>query len=61
MLVCHQYVCKNYVDSVYVGGYGGLSESELCIFHKLCPGGFLEVGKGSSVLLCSVCVWQMSA
>ena len=24
MLVCHQYdVCKNYVGSVYVGGYGG--------------------------------------
>ena len=28
--VCHQYdVCKNYVGSVYVGGYGGLSESGL--------------------------------
>ena len=25
-LVCHQYdVCKNYVGSVYYGGYGGLS------------------------------------
>ena len=30
LLVCHQYdVCKNYVGSVYVGGYGGLSESKL--------------------------------
>ena len=28
VLVCHQYdVCKNYVGSVYVGEYGGLSES----------------------------------
>ena len=25
VLVCHQYdVCKKYVGSVYVGGYGGL-------------------------------------
>ena len=32
VLVCHQYgVCKNYVGSVYVGGYGGLSESGLCL------------------------------
>ena len=27
VLVCHQYLCKNYVGSVYVGGYGGLNES----------------------------------
>ena len=28
--VCHQYdVCKNYVGSVYVAGYGGLSERGL--------------------------------
>ena len=27
MLVCHQYdVCKNYLGSVYVAGYGSLSE-----------------------------------
>ena len=46
LLVCHQYdVCENYVGSVYVGGYGGLSESELC------PVCFLVVGKGPSVLL----------
>ena len=26
MLVCHQYdVCENYVGSVNIGGYGGLS------------------------------------
>ena len=24
VLVCHQYVCKNCVGSVYVGGYGHL-------------------------------------
>ena len=35
VLVCHQYdVCENYVGSVYVGGYGGLSESGLCVFCK---------------------------
>ena len=32
VLVCHQYdVCENSVGSVYVGGYGGLSESGLCV------------------------------
>ena len=37
VLVCHQYdVCKNYVGSVYVGGYGGLSESGLCGFRVVC-------------------------
>ena len=52
MLVCHQYdVGENYVDSVYVGGYDGLSESGLCVFCKLCPVCFLVVGKGLSVLL----------
>ena len=50
--VCHQYdVCGNYVGSVYVGGYGGLSESGLCVFCTLCPVCFLVVGKGPSVLL----------
>ena len=54
-LVCHQYdICENYVGSVYVGGYGGLSESGLRAFCKLCPLCFLVVGKGSSVLLQSV-------
>ena len=34
VLVCHQYdVCKNYVGSVYVGEYGCLSESGLCVFR----------------------------
>ena len=42
------------VGSVYVGGYGGLSESGLCVFCKLCPFCFLVVGKGPSVLLQSV-------
>ena len=28
VLVCHKYDhCENYVGSVYIGGYGGLSES----------------------------------
>ena len=52
MLVCHQYdVCENSVGSVYVGGYGRLSESGLCVFSKLCPVCFLVVGKVPSVLL----------
>ena len=32
-------------------GNGGLSESGLCVFCKLCPVCFLVVGKGPSVLL----------
>ena len=33
LLVCHQYdVCENSVGSVYIGGYGGLSESGLSVF-----------------------------
>ena len=52
VLVCHQYdACENYVGSVYVGGYGGLSESGNCVFCKLCLVCFLVVGKGPSVLL----------
>ena len=36
VLVCHQYdVSKNYVGSVHVGGYGGLSERGLCVFREL--------------------------
>ena len=51
VFVCHQnVVCKYYIGSVYVGGYGGLSESELCVFRKLCPVNCLVVGKCSSVL-----------
>ena len=50
--VCHQYdVYKHYVGSVYVGRYGGLSESGLCIFRELCPVSFLVVGESPSVLL----------
>ena len=44
-------VCKNYVGSVYVGVYGGLSESGLCVFRELCPVSFLVVGESPSVLL----------
>ena len=52
MLVCHQYdVCENYVGSVYIGGYGGLSVSGLCVFRELCPVSFLVVGECPSVLL----------
>ena len=38
--------------SVYVGGYGGLSEKRDSVSSvKLCPVCFLVVGKGPSVLL----------
>ena len=42
---------KHYVDSVHVGGYGGLSESGLCDFRELCPVSFLVVSESPSVLL----------
>ena len=52
LLVCHQYdVCKNSVGSVYVGGYGGRSESGLCVFRELCPVSFLAVSKSPLRLL----------
>ena len=34
----------NMFGSVYVGGYAGLSERELCVFRELCPVSFLVVG-----------------
>ena len=52
MLVYHQYdVCENSVGSVYIGGYGGLSESGLCVFLELCPVSVHVVGECPSVLL----------
>ena len=52
VLVYHQYdVCEHSVGSVYVCGYGGLSESGLYVFGKLCPVCFPVVGKCPSVLL----------
>ena len=55
LLVFHQYdVCENYIDSVYVGGYGGQRESGLCVFRELCPIGFLVVSKCPSILLQSI-------
>ena len=52
VLVCHQYdVCENYVSSVYIGGYDGLSGSGLCVFRELYPVSILVVGECSSVLL----------
>ena len=52
VLVRHQYdVCENYVGSVYIGVYGGLNESGLCVFRELCPFSFLVVGECPSVFL----------
>ena len=40
VFVCHQnYVCQDSIGSVYVGGYCGLDENELCVIGKLCPVG----------------------
>ena len=47
-------VCEHFIDSVYVGGYCGLSESGLCGFGKLCPVGFIVVCTSLSGLLYSV-------
>ena len=50
VLVFHHYdVCKKYVGSVYVGGYGGLSESGLCVFSEWCPVRFPVVDVSPSV------------
>ena len=55
MLVCHQYdICENYVVSVYIGGYGGLSESVLCVFCEWCPVSFLVVGENVRWFCCSL-------
>ena len=52
VLVCYQYdVCENYVGSVYIVGYGSLSESGLCVFRVLCPVSFIVVVECPSVLL----------
>ena len=57
VLICHQYdVCETYIGSVYIGGYGSLHESGLCVFRKLCPVSFLVVGKCLSVLLYTVVI-----
>ena len=39
---------------MYVGGYGGLNESGLCVFCKSCPVGLLVVGKSLPGLLQSI-------
>ena len=52
VFVCYQDdVFENYIGSVYVGGYCGLTESGLYVFGKLWPVGFPVVCKCSSVLL----------
>ena len=42
---------KKYVGSVYVDGYGGLSESGLCVFRELCLVSFLVVGESPSYVM----------
>ena len=55
VFVCHQNdVCENFLGSVFVGVYCGLSESGFCVSGKLRPGGFLVVCTCSSVLLQSI-------
>ena len=50
----HNDVCKNYIGSVYVGGYCGLSKSGLYIFGILCAVVFLIVCKCLSFFLQSI-------
>ena len=51
-LFFHQYdVCEKSVVSVYVGGYGGLRESRLCVLCELCSVSFLVVDEFPSALL----------
>ena len=36
VFICHQNdIYENYIGSVYVGGYCGLSQSGLCVFGKV--------------------------
>ena len=59
--VFHQYdVCKNYVGSVYISGYGGLSESRLRVPRELRPVSFPIVGECPSASLQSVVMSMMS-
>ena len=52
VFICQQDdVCENYIGSVNVGWYCGLSESGHCVFGKLCPVGFPVVCKSSSVVM----------
>ena len=39
---------------MYVGWYGGLGESGLCVLMQFCPDSLLVVGESPSVLLWSV-------
>ena len=55
MLVCHQnYVPEDSIGRLNVSGHCDLCESELYVFAKLCPVGFLLVCECSWVLLQSV-------
>ena len=49
VLVCHQYDVWN--DYVYIGRYGGLRESGLCVFRELYPVSLPVIGESPSVLL----------
>ena len=45
---------KKYVGNVYVGSYGGMSESGFSVFRELCTDGFLVVGDSVDfVVICS--------
>ena len=50
-MLCVSAISMMFVGSVYIGGYGGLSENGLCVFRELYPVSFLVVGVCPSVLL----------
>ena len=63
VIFCHQDdVCKHYIGSLYVGGYGGLSKNGPCSFHKLYQNYFLVVDKCSGVtcmlIVVMMCRWS---
>ena len=45
VLVCHQYVCKNYVGSVYVDRYGGLTKVDSVSSVNCVQSAFLQLVK----------------
>ena len=50
-VVLHILVRNASPRGLYIGGYGGLSESGLCVFRELCPVSFLVIRECPSVLL----------
>ena len=58
VLVCHQYdVCENYVGSVYIGGYGSLSERGLGGWGGLMSVFFILMASSGSCVLIIIIIY----